>query len=254
MDVAACPESSSSQPWSFKTGKTKADVERVPASANTSASMGLLMLMRPSSSVTNFSKKGAPSKIPIVSTPAVSVICAKPKGKYSVNLRNRVVDTSKPSENNKNRIPKSPSSTSALELLKTSNPCEPSKAPANKYPNIGVIPMDAQIGVTKTEADKKTSRSFPIESSTIEVAASGMLPTSLLSASPMSKLSDTCLLNSPNGTCICFTNPSGNCSWSTTSVIDICNADGFFLLILLLENSVGGLLKQGCVNAKECWA
>ena len=56
--------------------------------------------------------------------------------------------------------------------------------------------MGAKNGVTKTEADKKTRRSFPIDASTIDVIAFRMLPTSLLSASPMSKLFEACLLNS----------------------------------------------------------
>ena len=82
IEVAACPEFSPSHPRSFNTGKINAEVDNVPAKANTTASVGFRISINPLSNGSNRSKNcGAPNNIAAVITPVVNDICAKPKGK-----------------------------------------------------------------------------------------------------------------------------------------------------------------------------
>mmetsp|Transcript_38898 Transcript_38898/g.47398 ORF Transcript_38898/g.47398 Transcript_38898/m.47398 type:complete len:213 (+) Transcript_38898:1536-2174(+) len=128
--VAASPLASSSHSFIFKTGKTNAEVDNVPANASTITSRGSCTLIILFNGKICCNNCGPPAKIDALSTPAVKLICATPKGKYLIKFCNREVLTSNPSLNNKNKMPKSPSSMSNVVLLNTSRTCGPSIAPA----------------------------------------------------------------------------------------------------------------------------
>mmetsp|Transcript_51726 Transcript_51726/g.77363 ORF Transcript_51726/g.77363 Transcript_51726/m.77363 type:complete len:278 (-) Transcript_51726:177-1010(-) len=252
IEVAACPDGSSSHSRSLRTGKTNADVESVPAKANTSASTGDEISINPASKGKNRSSAGATKTMPALSAPAHKEIWASPRGKKSANRRNRDDDTSNPSLKRRNKIPKSPNSTSALLLAKTSNPCGPNNAPAMRNPKMGEMAMALLSGTTTTDAARKRSKSCPIVSKTMPVAKSSMGDAmSASSAEPMSnslnkdrEKSEKGSLPTASGT---ISPRSGRAKeamekeWRTVSILLVISISGSGVNWRGVDNSNGGV-------------
>mmetsp|Transcript_304 Transcript_304/g.795 ORF Transcript_304/g.795 Transcript_304/m.795 type:complete len:200 (-) Transcript_304:724-1323(-) len=172
MDRPAIPSGRSSQSFSFKNGRTKADEDRAPALAMQKDSMGLskrglrssLLTGNPISSA--YSTTIGPAKIdPRKISPPLMINWKAPS---PVNRPSSLIRSGlrlNPSLNNKNRMPKSPSTMSCSLFSNTPNPYGPNTHPTKRKPRTGVIFNDLQRGTTNTLATRKTKTSRPSDAS-----------------------------------------------------------------------------------------
>mmetsp|Transcript_26366 Transcript_26366/g.62744 ORF Transcript_26366/g.62744 Transcript_26366/m.62744 type:complete len:223 (+) Transcript_26366:2090-2758(+) len=109
----------------------------------------------------NFNRIGPPKTDPTNKNPILVRSCVTPNPVNRPNCLIRSGLNDRPSLNNKNKIPRSPSSISSVSFVNISIPYGPMAHPTSKKPKTGGIFNTLQVGTTTTLATKNKKKSFP---------------------------------------------------------------------------------------------